>query len=100
LLTHGQVRLDGAVDALIGEHRLLVGPAERAAAVLRGVDVVHESRVGRQATVVARGVQPIADPGWDARPITLEEVVLAYMQADLDGRPGDTTVARDAQVPA
>jgi ABC-2 type transport system ATP-binding protein len=92
LLTHGRVRLDGEVESLIGEHRLLVGPADRADAVLRGVDVVHETRVGRQATAIVRGVAAIADPGWDARQITLEDIVLAYMQADLD-EPNSATMA-------
>ena len=98
LLTKGQVRLDGAIDVLIGEHSLLVGPTERAAAALRGTVVVHETRLGRQSTAVVRGRPQLADPGWDQRPVTLEEIVLAYMSADAGSRPAE--YAESGQVSA
>jgi len=80
LLSHSHVRLDDSVDDLLRRHRLATGPTEREAA-LNGADVVQVSRTGRQTTAVVRDLGPLADPGWDARPLTLEELVIAYMQS-------------------
>jgi ABC-2 type transport system ATP-binding protein len=86
LLSHSQVRLDDSVDDLLRDHRLVSGPTEREAA-LNGADVVQVSRTGRQTTAVVRGLRPLADPGWEARAVTLEELVIAYMQSPAASAP-------------
>ncbi|WP_116949322.1 ABC transporter ATP-binding protein [Jiangella endophytica] len=73
----GRVQLAGDVDSLLGDHRVLTGPS---AGVPGGPGVVHVDQADRHAHVVARigPAEPL--PGWQARPIGLEELVLAYLR--------------------
>ena len=81
LLHSAQARLAGRTDELLDAHKLLIGPADRANAIVAAHDVVQASQVGRQATLVVRTRGPIADPSWTARDLTLEQLVLAYMRS-------------------
>src|SRR4051794_28628470 len=99
LLSRGQVRLDGAVEDLLHAPSLLVGPAQRATAAVQRTTVIHQTMVGRQASVVVRGAPVLADPGWDRRPIAMEELVLAYMQADAGTGPRTHPSDEEDQVP-
>jgi ABC-2 type transport system ATP-binding protein len=78
LVTQGRLRMVGAIDDLLDEHRVLVGPvenAERAAAELGALQV---QRAGRQAHLLVRCPQHVP-PAWEAAKVGLEELVLAYM---------------------
>lgn len=77
VVAQGQVQLDGDIDDLIAAHRVLTGPWT---GPLVGPEVIHVVRGPRHAQVVARvgGGEPM--PGWQAQPIGLEDLVLAYLQ--------------------
>jgi ABC-2 type transport system ATP-binding protein len=79
LLSGGCVRLEGNVEELLESHRLLTGP-RRPLGAIRGVrEVVRERYSGRQLTLLAITDGPIVDPSWTVDPVSLEELLLAYM---------------------
>jgi ABC-2 type transport system ATP-binding protein len=79
LLSAGGVRLEGNVEELRASHRLLTGP-RRPLGSIRGVrEVVRERHSGRQLTLLAITDGPVVDPSWTVDPVSLEELLLAYM---------------------
>ena len=79
LLSSGRVRLEGDVEELLESHRLLTGP-RRPLGTIRGVrEIVRERYSGRQLTLLAIIDGPILDPSWTVDPVSLEELLLAYM---------------------
>jgi ABC-2 type transport system ATP-binding protein len=79
LLTGGGVRLEGKVEELLETHRLLTGP-RRPLGGIRGVrEVVRERHSGRQLTLLTVVDGPIVDPLWTVEPVSLEDMLLAYM---------------------
>jgi ABC-2 type transport system ATP-binding protein len=78
LLRHGRVRLAGAIDDLLAGHRHLTGPATNRDDLV-GATAVHTSTVGRQTIALVRGTE--APPAFRAERPTLDDLVLAYLQA-------------------
>ena len=80
LLSQGRVQMAGQVDDLLASHRMLTGPAAEAG---RYADrpVVHARRGGAQAHLLVRATadDPVP-PGWEAHPVSLEELTLAYLR--------------------
>jgi ABC-2 type transport system ATP-binding protein len=81
LLTESHVQLCGDIDALLAEHRVLVGPRKDTSALERAHTVVHTVRTARQATLLVRLDGPVLDPAYEASEVDLEELVLGYMGA-------------------
>jgi len=79
LLMAAEVRLDGDLDDLLANHRLLVGPRKRVTPGGGIAAVVRESHSDRQSTLLVRVDGPILDPTWSVHEVDLEELVLAYM---------------------
>ena len=82
LMSGGSVQVAGEVDDLLASHYVLTGPATEASAVSRRLNVVN-ARIGEaQANLFVRtnGMTDAAPPGWDAHPVSLEELTLAYMR--------------------
>jgi ABC-2 type transport system ATP-binding protein len=79
LLRDSEVRLSGEIDELLTRHRLLIGPQGRNTIGAGIGRVIRESHTDKQATLLAETSGPIADPAWEAHPIDLEELVLAYL---------------------
>ena len=82
LLAGSRVQLCGDIDALLAEHKVLVGPRKDTAPVERTHTVVHRVTTARQSTLLVRLNGPVTEPGYEAEDVTLEELVLAYMGAD------------------
>jgi ABC-2 type transport system ATP-binding protein len=79
VLNHGRVTLAGDIETLLAEHRLLVGPRvdsdlERSGTV---IEAVHGDR--HTTLLVRDGAAPVM-PGWQAHPVGLEDLVLAYLR--------------------
>jgi ABC-2 type transport system ATP-binding protein len=89
LLSAGRVQVAGQVDGLLAAHRLLTGPTAEAD---RYTDqpVVHVRRGGTQAHLLVRaGADDPVPPGWEAHPVGLEELTLAYLrEPDAAALPG------------
>ena len=81
LLSQGRVQVAGEVDDLLAGHRVLTGPAAEA-------DTVSPN--GRWCTSAAARHRPTCwsgpprhdpvPPGWEAHPVGLEELTLAYLR--------------------
>jgi ABC-2 type transport system ATP-binding protein len=83
LLAAGRVQLCGDIDAVLGEHQVLVGPRKDTTAIEKAHTLVQATHTARQSTLLIRVRGPVADPAWEAADVGLEELVLAYL-----GQPG------------
>ena len=80
LLSRGRVQVAGGVDNLLAGHRVLTGPAEQAGRYAER-PVVHVRRGGAQAHLLVRATaEDPVPPGWEAHPVGLEELALAYLR--------------------
>jgi ABC-2 type transport system ATP-binding protein len=82
LMSQGQVQVAGEVDDLLASHRVLTGPAAEAGRQAGRLNLVHARQGGAQAHLLVR-TNGTADPvpsGWDAHPVSLEELALAYLR--------------------
>jgi ABC-2 type transport system ATP-binding protein len=80
VLSAAHVQVLGAVDDLLAEHRLLIGPRREPQPSIPGVaQVVRASHTDRQASLLVRTSGPLLDPAWKAHEVTLEDLVLAYL---------------------
>jgi ABC-2 type transport system ATP-binding protein len=82
LLSASHVQLSGDIDALLAEHRVLVGPRKDTAAIASTHTIVQAVHTARQTTLLVRGSAPVIDPAWESSEVGLEEMVLAYMGQD------------------
>jgi ABC-2 type transport system ATP-binding protein len=80
VLSAARVQVLGPVDDLLDEHKLVVGPAGPPSELERLGAVIRERRTDRQVSALVRLAGPVADPRWDVRDISLEELVLAYLE--------------------
>jgi len=92
VLTASRVRLAGETEELLASHHRLSGPRRDPRTLPASWEVIEESHAGKQSTLLVRTSGPILDPAWTVRPVTLEDMVLAYMsqpgEAARAGRPG------------
>jgi ABC-2 type transport system ATP-binding protein len=79
LVSGGRVQVAGEVDDLLATHCVLTGPAAETDLVAQGHAVVHTRRAGAQAHLLVRTSGPVP-PGWEAHPVGVEELVLAYLR--------------------
>ena len=80
LLSRGRVQVAGEVDDLLAGHRVLTGPAAEAGRYAEW-PVVHVRRGETQAHLLVRaGADDPVPPGWEAHPVGLEELALAYLR--------------------
>jgi ABC-2 type transport system ATP-binding protein len=80
VLNGGRLQVAGEVDGLLATHRVLMGPADVAAAAR--LNPVLTSGTGSQAHLLCRTAGP-TDPvpaGFSAQAASLEEIVLAYLR--------------------
>jgi ABC-2 type transport system ATP-binding protein len=79
VLVASQVRLAGEVAELLATHYRLTGPRRDPRSLPADQTVIEESHTDKQSTFLIRTDQPILDPRWSVKPVTLEDLVLAYM---------------------
>jgi ABC-2 type transport system ATP-binding protein len=82
LLASSRVQLCGDVQALLAEHRVLVGPRKDTTAIAQTHEIVREDTTARQTTLLVRLHGPVIDPAWAVEDANLEEIVLGYMSQD------------------
>ena len=93
VLIASRVRLAGEISALLASHRRLSGPRRAHGSLPAGQQVITESHTDKQTSLLIRADEPVLDPAWTVKPVSLEDLVLAYMsQAD------DDTPARRQQL--
>jgi len=84
VLVAGRVAVAGDVDDLLGAHCRLTGPRRDVSTVPSSQAVIEASTTDRQTTLIVRSDEPILDPTWTVTPVTLDDLVLAYMRQARD----------------
>jgi ABC-2 type transport system ATP-binding protein len=79
ILTAAHVQLSVSIEEALATHHRVVGPASRLDTLASLVDVIVATETPRQTSAVVRASGPIFDPAWEVHPMTLEEIVLAYL---------------------
>jgi ABC-2 type transport system ATP-binding protein len=82
LVSRGRVQVAGEVDDLLAGHRVLTGPAAGTGRYAERLNVVHARHGQAQAHLLVRTSSPAdpVPPGWEAHPVSLEELTLAYLR--------------------
>jgi len=82
VLGGGQLRIVGDAEDLLATHRMLTGPAAEADRVVSQFMVVQDKRAQAQAHLLVRTAtaNELVPPGWEAHPVSLEELTLAYLR--------------------
>ena len=86
VLVASRVRVAGEVSALLASHHRLSGPRRDPGALPAGQEVIEESHTDKQTILLVRTDEPIHDPSWTVRPVSMEDLVLAYMSRARDDR--------------
>jgi ABC-2 type transport system ATP-binding protein len=83
VLSAGRLQVAGEADGLLARHRVLTGPAAEADKYARQLNAVQVKHAGAQAhlLVAASGPAEPVPSGWEAHPVSLEELTLAYLRA-------------------
>jgi ABC-2 type transport system ATP-binding protein len=94
VLTGGQVQLAGPTDDLTAAHRLLTVPRATPDAELPGL-IIRRADSDRHSTVLVR-TDPVRlavqqHPGWQADPVSFEQLVMAYLQRPSNAAAKDHT---------
>jgi ABC-2 type transport system ATP-binding protein len=91
VLARGRLQVAGEIDDLLAHHRMLTGPAAEADSRARQFEAVAVQRAQAQAHLLVPAgdeAEPVP-PGWEAHPVSLEELVLAYLRAPRGERAED-----------
>ncbi|MFZ2046934.1 MAG: ABC transporter ATP-binding protein [Trebonia sp.] len=89
VLVASKVRVAGEVSDLLASHHRLSGPRRDPGSLPAGQVVITESHTDKQSNLLVRTDGPVLDPAWAVKPVSMEDLVLAYMS-----RAGDETPAR------
>ena len=89
VLVASKVRVAGEVSDLLASHHRLSGPRRDPGSLPAGQVVITESHTDKQSSLLVRTDGPVLDPAWAVKPVSMEDLVLAYMS-----RAGDDTPAR------
>jgi ABC-2 type transport system ATP-binding protein len=100
LLSRGRVQVAGEVDDLLASHRVLTGPAAEADRYAERLRVVYARRGEAQAHLLVRAdADDPVPPGWEAHPVGLEELALAYLrEPGAAALPGPARTAEPTEV--
>jgi ABC-2 type transport system ATP-binding protein len=79
VLVNSHVQLAGEVGTLLASHHRLSGPRRDPRSLPASQQVVEESHTDKQSTLLVRTDEPILDQAWTVKPVTLDDLVLAYM---------------------
>ncbi|GGS98316.1 ABC transporter ATP-binding protein [Planobispora rosea] len=79
VLVESRVQIAGETDRLLATHHRLTGPRRAPDRLPAGQHVVCARHTDRQSTYVVRTDAPVHDPAWTVTRLSLEDLVLAYM---------------------
>ncbi|TMR88176.1 ABC transporter ATP-binding protein [Nonomuraea basaltis] len=80
VLVDSRVQVAGESDKLLATHHRLTGPRRDPDRLPADQHVISASHTERQSTYVIRTDAPIHDPAWTVTQLSLEDLVLAYME--------------------
>jgi ABC-2 type transport system ATP-binding protein len=79
VLVNSRVQLAGEIDQLLGSHHRLVGPRRDPTSLPANQEVIEAIHADRQSTLIVRTDDPIYDPAWTVEQLSMEDLVLAYL---------------------
>jgi ABC-2 type transport system ATP-binding protein len=79
VLVASRVQIAGEVSDLLGSHHRLSGPLRESRSLRASQNVITESHTDKQSNLLIRTDEPVLDPAWTVRSVSLEDLVLAYM---------------------
>jgi ABC-2 type transport system ATP-binding protein len=79
VLVASRVQVAGEVSELLSSHHRLSGPRRDARGLPANQEVIEESHTDKQSTFLVRTSHAVQDPAWTVRPVTLDDLVIAYM---------------------
>ncbi len=89
VLVASRVQIAGEVSDLLSSHYRLCGPRRDARGLPASQRVIEESHTDKQSTFLVRTSDPVLDPAWAIRPVTLDDLVIAYMSREVPGERPD-----------
>jgi ABC-2 type transport system ATP-binding protein len=94
VLHAGRARVFAETDQLLATHKILIGPGGPRQERIAGVEhVVHATDAQRQSTLLVRTNAQALEPAWQQQAVTLEDLVLAYLAANVETQPDDQEVS-------
>ena len=89
VLVASRVAVADDVENMMVTHRRLTGPRRDVSSLPTDLTVIEESHTDRQTSLIVRTSSPVLDPAWSVTPVTLDDLVLAYMKLARDARPAE-----------
>jgi ABC-2 type transport system ATP-binding protein len=87
VLAASRVQIAGDVDDLLAMHHRISGPRKEPDELPSSFTVIEASHTEKQSTLLVRTSEPILDPAWTVKPVTMDDVVLGYMSQARDAVP-------------
>jgi ABC-2 type transport system ATP-binding protein len=87
VLVASRVRVAGEVSDLLASHHRLSGPRRDPGTLSAGQEIITESHTDKQSSLLVRTDGPVLDPAWAVKPVSLEDLVLAYLSRARDDGP-------------
>ena len=88
VLADSRVQLAGDVDELVSSHHRLIGSRRDPAGYPANQEVIDASHTDRQSSLIVRSHGPVLEEAWTIEPVSLEDLVLAYMARGKHPRSG------------
>jgi ABC-2 type transport system ATP-binding protein len=79
VLVDSRVQVAGEIDQLLASHHRLIGPRRAPNTLPANQEVIEAIHADRQSTLIVRTDDPIHDPAWTVEQLSMEDLVLAYM---------------------
>ena len=89
VLDDSRVQLAGDVDDLVNSHHRLIGARCDPDGYPANQEVIDASHTDRQSILIVRSHGPVLQEAWTIEPVSLEDLVLAYMARGKYPRSGD-----------
>jgi ABC-2 type transport system ATP-binding protein len=80
VLIASRVQVAGEVSALLASHYRISGPRRDVGTLPASQEVIEARHTDKQSTLLVRTDDPILDPAWIVKPVSVEDLVLAYMR--------------------
>ncbi len=79
VLVNSRVQIAGEIEQLLASHHRLIGPRRDPNTLPTNQEVIEAIHADRQSTLIVRTDDPIHDPAWTVEQLSMEDLVLAYM---------------------
>jgi ABC-2 type transport system ATP-binding protein len=88
VLADSRVQLSGEVDDLVSSHHRLIGAHCEPDGYPANQEVIDAGHTDRQSTLIVRSHGPVLEEAWTIEPVSLEDLVLAYMARGIHSGSG------------